>query len=207
MESSDKNFFSGIQPNFTFAKVGENNNNSNNNNNNSSNNKAQLNAQRFGLKDLPPNVTVFEIEFDMGLVKSIDDENKPLIINILNYIAYDIAKTADDVAVRTYVAMDLNDAENVRYQISATFLTDVTFDISMIVDQLRTYSPLKIRDNIKLYFDNKQQRHVLEIPVNKNPLKTVKMSQTMIHYHGPLVNYSYDSVEERDVTKRKRGNG
>jgi len=208
----EKNFFGGIQPGFMFGKstTGDNNNNINNNNNNNNNNKNKIsnkvneNMQRFGIRELPENVKVFEVEFDMGLAKSIDEETKPVIRNVVHYISYDIAKTATDVAIRIYGAYDEHDNENVKYQITATFLRDVKFDISAIVSELRSYAPLRIRDNLQLYYDHNEKRHVMEVPVSKNPLKVVKMSKTMIHFYGPLTEYTYDDPDTRDTTKRKR---
>ncbi len=208
MEEEEKNFFGGIPSIFT---VNKNNNNNNSNNSNNSNNKSKnslpLNTigQNYGFRDLPSNVKVFEVQFDMKILKQIDEETKPVISSVIHHISYEIAESSKDIAIHIYVSKDLKDVDNVNYLVYATFLKNVEFDISDIVRQLRLYAPLKIRDNIKIRF-NEENQAILQVPVNKLPLKTVKVTQILLHYHDPLPDYTYDSLEERGITKRKRGN-
>lgn len=170
---------------------------------NAENNSFSTAGDRHGLYKLHPNVKVVEVDFDMNMVKNIDEKDKPLIANIIEYLCYDVAQDRTEVDINIYVSIDLNDEENVIYYLSMVFHKDVEFDITRIVDQVRTFGLLHIRNDIKMEYNKKM---VLTIPINRKPFKVSKIVQTMIHMSGPPPIYTYDNSadDKRANTKRKR---
>jgi hypothetical protein len=175
------------------------------NNGNINKKEIKKNKKTFGITDLPKNVVPIDSEFDIDILKDVEEEDKEHMVLVLEYCCYNIAKKSDDVKIMIYVSREDGD---ITYQLFLMFPSNIRI-LSSHFDDLKDIKEHKIEEPIEITFNEKEKIFTYRITINSslNPYYTEWITFTQTRFKRKRsIRYESDKNidDQRGSTKRPR---
>lgn len=165
----------------------------------------------FGLTRLPTGTSIIEATFGPDVVRDVDQEDKPNVLDVMDYIAYHIIKQdTQSIEIEVAKRKDEKKRSNIIYQVMMSFPGDHVVITSDHTDYLKrdllSQSILRVTQPVRWYADFDRRRCVLHVTVNsvqnKTTLKRLTIRSIELEEYVTIV--EHESDEQRVAAKRRR---